>query len=86
MLIIPLLLLQQSPSSRRSVWLLLEKVNETKVPVRVTRLGKAIADVIPAAPDTENRNWLGSMSGRIEIAGDTVSRVIEIHDIEALKN
>ena len=31
-------------------------------------------------------DWLGSMSGSIEITGDTVSPVIEIHDIEALKN
>ncbi len=61
---------------------LLEEVNETKVPLRVTRRGKAIAEVIPAAPDTEDRNWVGSMSGSI----DTVSPVIEIHDIEALKN
>jgi len=65
---------------------LLEEVNKTKVPLRVTRRGKAIADVVPAAPEREERNWLGSMSGSIEITGDTVSPVIEIHDIEALKN
>ena len=65
---------------------LLEEVNKTKIPLRVTRRGKAIADVIPATPETEEGNWLGSMSGSIEIVGDTVSPVIEIHDIEALKN
>jgi prevent-host-death family protein len=65
---------------------LLEEVQKTKTPLRVTRRGKAIADVIPAAPETEERDWLGSMSGRIEITGDTISPVIEIHDIEALKS
>ncbi len=65
---------------------LLEEVQKTKIPLRVTRRGKAIADVIPAAPETEERDWLGSMSGSIEITGDTVSPVIEIHDIEALKS
>lgn len=65
---------------------LLEEVNKTKIPLRVTRRGKAIADVIPAAPDTEERNWLGSMSDSIEITGDIVSPVIEIQEIEALKN
>ena len=65
---------------------LLEEVQETKIPLRVTRRGKAIADVIPVAPKAEERDWLGSMSGSIEITGDTVSPVIEIHDIEALKS
>jgi prevent-host-death family protein len=64
---------------------LLEEVQKTKIPLRVTRRGKAIADVIPAAPETEERDWLGSMSGSIEITGDTISPVIEIHALEALK-
>jgi prevent-host-death family protein len=29
---------------------LLEEVSKTKIPIRVTRRGKAIADVIPASP------------------------------------
>jgi len=65
---------------------LLEEVQKTKIPLRVTRRGKAIADVIPAASDVEERNWIGSMSGTLEIKGDTVSPVIEIHDIEVLKS
>jgi prevent-host-death family protein len=65
---------------------LLEEVQKTRIPLRVTRRGKPIADVIPAAPETDGRDWLGSMSGSIEITGDTVSPVIEIRDIEALKS
>ena len=65
---------------------LLEEVQKTKIPLRVTRRGKAIADVIPAAPETDERDWLGSMSDSIEITGDIISPVIEIHDIEALKS
>ncbi len=64
---------------------LLEEVNKTKIPLRVTRRGKAIADVIPAAPETDESNWLGSGSDSIEIMGDIVAPVIELHDIEALK-
>jgi len=52
----------------------------------VTRRGQAIADVIPASSDVEERNWMGSMSGSIEITGDVLSPVIEIQEIEALKN
>lgn len=65
---------------------LLEEVSKTKTPLRVTRRGKPLADVIPASPEAEERSWIGSMSGSIDIVGDIVSPVIEIEDIEALKN
>jgi prevent-host-death family protein len=65
---------------------LLEEVDKTKTPLRVTKRGKAIADVIPAAVETVERGWLGSMSRSVEILGDIVSPVIEIQEIEALKN
>lgn len=64
---------------------LLEQVSKTKIPLRVTRRGQPIADVIPASSDVEQRGWMGSMSGTIEITGDILSPVIEISDIEALK-
>lgn len=64
---------------------LLEEVDKTKIPLRVTKRGKAIADVVPPAVETVERDWLGSMSQRFEIIGDIVSPVIEIREIEALK-
>jgi prevent-host-death family protein len=64
---------------------LLEEVSKTKTPLRVTRRGKTIADVVPASTDTEERDWIGSMSDGIEIAGDIISPVIETQEIEALK-
>jgi len=65
---------------------LLEEISKTKTPLRVTRRGKALADVIPVSPETDERSWIGSMSSSIDIVGDIVSPVIEIEDIEALKN
>ena len=65
---------------------LLEEVSKTKTPLRVTRRGKAIADVIPTSSEAEERSWIGSMSGSIDIVGDIVSPVIDIEAIEALKN
>lgn len=65
---------------------LLEEVSKTKTPLRVTRRGKALADVIPASSEAEERSWIGSMSGSIDIVGDIVSPVIDIETIEALKN
>ena len=65
---------------------LLEEVSKTRTPLRVTRRGKAIADVIPTSSDAEERSWIGSMSGSIDIVGDIVSPVIDIEAIEALKS
>ena len=65
---------------------LLEEVSKTKTPLRVTRRGKAIADVIPASSEAEERTWIGSMAGSINIVGDIVSPVIDMETIEALKN
>lgn len=64
---------------------LLEQVRKTRTPLRVTRRGKAIADVFPASSERDE-SWMGSMSGSIEIIGDIISPVIEIQEIEALKN
>ncbi len=64
---------------------LLEEVRKTKIPIRVTRRGKPLADVVPAFPDVEDRGWLGSMSDVMKISGDIVSPVIDIRDIEVLK-
>jgi prevent-host-death family protein len=65
---------------------LLEEVSKTRTPLRVTRRGKPLADVIPASSEEEERSWIGSMSGSIEIVGDIVSPVIDMGAIEALKN
>jgi prevent-host-death family protein len=65
---------------------LLKEVSKTKTPLRVTRRGKAIADVVPAPSETEERGWIGSMSESIKIVGDIVSPVVDTKTIEALKN
>ena len=64
---------------------LLEEVSKTKTPLRVTRRGKAIADVIPASSEGDERSWIGSLSGSVDLVGDVVSPVIDMEAIEALK-
>ena len=64
---------------------LLEEVSKTKTPLRVTRRGKSLADVIPASSGEDERSWIGSLSGSVEIVGDVISPVIDIETIEALK-
>jgi prevent-host-death family protein len=65
---------------------LLQEVQKTKIPLRVTRRGKAMADVVPVSSEDAGKNWMGSMSNRIELIGEIVSPVIDIEQIEALKN
>ncbi len=64
---------------------LLEQVRKTKKPIRITRFGKPIAEVIPPSPVRGSSDWMGSMRGTIEIVGDIVSPVMEEGDWEALR-
>jgi prevent-host-death family protein len=63
----------------------LERVRKTRKPIRVTRFGKAVAEVVPPSPSEEPAEWLGSMAGSFEILGDIVSPVIEESDWEAAR-
>ncbi len=65
---------------------LLEQVRRTKKPIRVTRFGVPVADVVPPGPSTEQADWLGSMADTMEITGDIVSPVIQETDWEALRD
>jgi len=65
---------------------LLDRVQKTKKPIRITRYGKPVAEVVPPSPGGEMRVWLGTMSSTIEILGDIVSPVIEETDWEALRD
>jgi prevent-host-death family protein len=62
---------------------LLERVRKTKQPIRITRFGRPVADVVPISPK-HSAEWLGSLADVITIGGDVVSPVIEESDLEAL--
>jgi prevent-host-death family protein len=65
---------------------LLQQVAKTKQPIRVTRFGKPVADVIPPAEAEVDRNgWIGSGKGTTKIVGDIVSPANEPEDWEALR-
>jgi prevent-host-death family protein len=64
---------------------LLERVRQTKKPLRITRFGKPVAEVVPASPDAGAGVWIGSMTDSMQILGDIVAPVIDESDIEALR-
>lgn len=65
---------------------ILDRVEKTKQPIRITRHGKPVAEVIPATQVVDRAAWIGSLKGKIKILGDIVSPVIDLDEIEALRD
>ena len=62
---------------------ILEQVRKTRRPIRVTRFGEPVAEVIPPSPGKASGRQLGSMVGTGEILGDIVSPTGSWDDWEA---
>jgi prevent-host-death family protein len=63
---------------------LLDQVEKTKKPIRVTRRGKVVAEVYPPSP-VPTVDWIGSMKGEIEVLGDIVGPASDESDWEVLR-
>jgi prevent-host-death family protein len=64
----------------------LERVRATNQPIRVTRFGKPIADIMPPSSVEKPRRSLGTLAGMMTIHGDIVSSVIDESDFEAAQD
>jgi prevent-host-death family protein len=64
----------------------LERVRSTKKPIRVTRFGKPVAEVVPPTSVEERSSWIGSMKQSLEIVGDIVSPANEESEWEVLRD
>ena len=62
----------------------LQRVKRTGRPVRVTRFGKPVADVVPPRLTSADGGWLGCMAGRADILGDVVGPVVAAGEWKAL--
>ena len=62
---------------------LLEEVRKTRRPIRVTRFGKPVAEVIPPSPGKPEGRRLGTMVGTGEIMGDIVGPTGALEDWDA---
>ena len=64
----------------------LERVRRTRKPVRVTRFGQPVAEVMPPSTTSQpSKDWLGCMAGTAVIAGDIVAPVSDEEDWDALR-
>jgi prevent-host-death family protein len=64
----------------------LEQVRRTGQPVRVTRFGKPVAEILPPAPPKAQGSWIGSMVGTGQILGDIVAPSSAESDWEVLRD
>jgi prevent-host-death family protein len=64
----------------------LQRVRKTRRPIRVTKCGEPVADVLPAAPKPSQKSGLGSMAGTVRIKGDITGPVIASAGIPTLAN
>ncbi len=53
----------------------LERVRRTRRPLRVTRFGKPLADIVPPQEPPASAGWLGSMRERGRVVGDLVEPI-----------
>jgi prevent-host-death family protein len=71
---------------RAKCFSLLSQVQKTKQPLRITRSGKPIADIVPTPLQPSRADWLGSMKGEIKILGDIISPANDEDDWEVLRD
>jgi prevent-host-death family protein len=64
----------------------IEQVRKTRKPVRITRFGKPLAEVVPPSTPDRPQTWLGSLAGTGTITGDIVSPAVEEDEWEALQS
>ena len=63
----------------------LERVHKTGRPLRVTRFGKPVADVVPPSVEAPGKDWLGCLQGTIRERGDIVGPTSDLAAWDTLR-
>ena len=64
---------------------ILEEVRKTRKPIRITRFGKPVAEVVPPSPGTPKGRRLGCMVGTGRIVGDIVGSISDESEWDATR-
>jgi prevent-host-death family protein len=64
---------------------LIEEVRKTRRPIRLTRFGKPVAEVVPPSPAKPAARRLGCMAGTGQILGDIVGSISPESDWDAAR-
>jgi len=65
---------------------LLERVRKTRKPLRITRRGKPVAEIVPPTKVQSRAEWIGSMQGSGETLGDIISPATDADDWEVMRD
>lgn len=65
---------------------ILDEVNKTKKPIRITKRGKVVAELVPPSPPKENKGLLGRMKGQGKIIGDIIAPATDPEEWEVLRD
>ena len=63
-----------------------ERVRKTRKPIRITRFGVPVAEIVPPSPKPKKKSWIGSMRGTMKITGDIVAPASDESDWEVLNS
>jgi prevent-host-death family protein len=64
----------------------IERVRSTRKPIRITRFGKPVAEVVPPTAVEDRKAWIGSMKNTMRITGDIVSPANDEDEWEVLRD
>jgi prevent-host-death family protein len=64
---------------------IVDEVQKTKRPVRITKFGKPVAELTPLSPKPP-KDLFGFMKGKMEIVGDIISPATDPDDWEVLRD
>ena len=64
---------------------IVDEVQKTKRPVRITKFGKPVAELMPLSPKPP-KDLFGFMKGEMEIVGDILSPASDPDDWEVLRD
>jgi prevent-host-death family protein len=65
---------------------LIEQVCQTKQPIRITRFGKPVAEVVPPTTVVDREKWFGSLKNTTKITGDIISPANDEDEWEVLRD
>jgi antitoxin (DNA-binding transcriptional repressor) of toxin-antitoxin stability system len=65
---------------RATCFAVIEHIRKTRQPIRITRLGKPLAEILPLIPQKKRKIRLGAMAGTARILGDIVGPTGSLDD------
>jgi hypothetical protein len=74
------------PKFKATYLAVLERARRTRQPVRETRSGDPVGEVVPPSANPKKKRWVGSMVGMGRIVGDIVFPAGDEKDWEALNS